>query len=78
MVERWIRRELGPQAQIRDAVEEIRATLKALARLAQNPPAPERVVVVDRRTPAWLIVCVTIATCASAAALVLSLWPGIV
>ncbi|RZJ02848.1 MAG: 2-polyprenylphenol 6-hydroxylase, partial [Brevundimonas sp.] len=78
VVERWIRRELGPQAQIRDAVEEVRATLKALAKLAQNPPAPERVVVVDRRTPVWLIVCVTVATCASAAALVLSLWPRIV
>lgn len=78
VVERWIRRELGPQAQIRDAVDELRATLKALAKLAQNPPAAQTVVVREARTPAWVIVCVTVAICASAAALVLSLWPAIV
>lgn len=78
VVERWIRRELGPQAQVRDAIAEVRATVKALARLAQSPPEPQTVVVQQTRTPAWLIVLVTVATCASAAALVLSLWPVIV
>ena len=78
VVERWIRRELGPQAQVRDAIEDIRATLKALSRLAQNPPPPQTVIIRERHTPAWVIVCVTLAMCASAAALVLSLWPGIV
>ena len=78
VVERWIRRELGPQAQVRDALEELRATLKALARLAQNPPAAATVVIRETRTPAWMIVTVTLAAAASAAALVLSLWPGIV
>lgn len=78
VVERWIRRELGPQAQIRDALDELRATLKALAKLAQTPPQPQTVVLRETRTPAWLIVCVTVAICASAAALVLSLWPAIV
>ncbi|RZJ97838.1 MAG: ubiquinone biosynthesis protein UbiB, partial [Brevundimonas sp.] len=78
VVERWIRRELGPQAQIRDAIEELRATLKALSKLAQNPPQARTVIVREARTPVWVIVCVTVATCASMAALVLSLWPAIV
>jgi ubiquinone biosynthesis protein len=78
VVERWIRRELGPQAQIRDALEELRATLKALSKLAQNPPQAQTVIVREARTPVWVIVCVTIAICASTAALVLSLWPAIV
>ena len=78
VVERWIRRELGPQAQVRDALEELRATLRALSKLAQNPPEARTVVVQEMRTPAWMIVAVTVAVCASAAALVLSLWPAIV
>jgi ubiquinone biosynthesis protein len=78
VVERWIRRELGPQAQVRDAVEEIRATLKALSRLARNPPQTQTVVIREAYTPAWLVVCVTLALTAAAAALVLSLWPAIV
>jgi len=78
VVERWIRRELGPHAQVRDALEELRDTLKALSRLAQNPPQPQTVVIRETRTPAWAIVGVTLAVAASAAALVLSLWPVIV
>ncbi|GAA0614413.1 2-polyprenylphenol 6-hydroxylase [Brevundimonas kwangchunensis] len=78
VVERWIRRELGPQAQIRDAVDELRATLKALSKLAQNPPTASTVIVREPRTPVWVIVGVTVAVCASVAALVLSLWPAIV
>ncbi len=78
VVERWIRRELGPQAQVRDAIEEIRATLKALSRLAQDPPQPQTVVIREAYTPAWMVVAVTLAGAAAAAALVLSLWPAIV
>jgi len=78
VVERWIRRELGPQAQVRDAIEEARATLKALARLARNPPQPQTVVIREAHTPAWIIVCVTLALAAAVSALVLSLWPAIV
>jgi ubiquinone biosynthesis protein len=77
IVERWIRRELGPQAQVRDALEEVRATLKALSRLAQDPPSPQTIIIREVRTPAWAIVGVTLALAASAAALVLSLWPAI-
>jgi len=75
IVERWIRRELGPQAQVRDALEEIRATLKALSRLAQDPPGPQTIVIRETRTPGWAVVGVTLALAASRAALVLSLWP---
>jgi ubiquinone biosynthesis protein len=78
VVERWIRRELGPQAQVRDAIDELRVTLKALARLAQTPPRPQTVVIRQARTPAWVVVAATLAAVASAAALVLSLWPGMV
>ena len=78
VVERWIRRELGPQAQVRDAIQELRDTLKAISHLVQNPSPPQTVVLRETRTPAWLIVGVTVAVCASGAALVLSLWPGIV
>jgi ubiquinone biosynthesis protein len=78
VVERWIRRELGPQAQIRDAVDELRATLRALAKLAQDPPQAQTVVIREAHTPAWLVVGVTVAVGASVAALVLSLWPAIV
>ena len=40
--------------------------------------AAATVVIRETRTPAWMIVTVTVAGAASAAALVLSLWPGIV
>jgi ubiquinone biosynthesis protein len=78
VVERWIRRELGPQAQARDAIEDLRATLRALSRLAQNPPATRTVVIRETRVPAWMAAAVTLAVCAAGAALVLSLWPAIV
>ncbi|WP_372707055.1 2-polyprenylphenol 6-hydroxylase [Brevundimonas sp.] len=77
VVETWIRRELGPQARVRDAIGEFRATLKSISRLAQDPPRAETVVIRESRTPVWMIVMVTVATCASVTALVLSLWPGI-
>ncbi|GAA0641086.1 2-polyprenylphenol 6-hydroxylase [Brevundimonas lenta] len=78
VVERWIRRELGPQAVIRDAIEELRATLRALSKMAQNPPQPQTVIIREAHTPTWLVVSATVATLASIAALVLSLWPSIV
>ena len=78
VVERWIRRELGPAAQARDMVDDLLTTFKALSHLAQNPPAASRVEVATTPVPAWLVVCVTVAMITSTAALVLSLWPGIV
>lgn len=73
VVEAWIRRELGPQAQVRDLIEEMRVTLKALARLAQSPPEPV-VIVQPQPMPRWMSVCVGIAMLAALAALVLSIW----
>ncbi|MFC0634083.1 2-polyprenylphenol 6-hydroxylase [Brevundimonas balnearis] len=76
VVERWIRRELGPQAQARDALEETVATLKALSRLIQDPPVSEPVVA-EMRFPRWLQAWIALVTLAAAAALVLSLWQAI-
>jgi len=78
VVEAWIRRELGPAAQVRDMAEDLMATLKALSHLARNPPEDRTVVIETRVTPLWLKLCVGAAILASAAALVLSLWPSIV
>ncbi|MNN78977.1 putative ubiquinone biosynthesis protein UbiB [compost metagenome] len=78
VVERWIKRELGPQAQIRETVEEALATLKALSHLAQNPPQSQTLVIEKAGTRPWVVAAVTVAVCASVAALVLTLWPMIV
>jgi len=75
VVERWIRRELGPQAQARDALNEILAAARALSRLVQEPPRPTTVVMEKPGTPAWLAASVTVAVIAALAALGLSLWP---
>ncbi|QTN19854.1 2-polyprenylphenol 6-hydroxylase [Brevundimonas sp. AJA228-03] len=77
VVERWITRELGPRAQIRDGLKEVLAGARALSRLVQDPPAPQTVIVEPTRTPTWIVVCITAATTMSAAALVLSLWTRI-
>ncbi|MBJ7486164.1 MAG: 2-polyprenylphenol 6-hydroxylase [Brevundimonas sp.] len=74
VVERWILRELGPKAQIRDGVRELISGAKALSRLVQDPPVAAPTVVQVVQTPRWLVVCVVIATAASVGALILSLW----
>ncbi|WP_292085456.1 MULTISPECIES: 2-polyprenylphenol 6-hydroxylase [unclassified Brevundimonas] len=78
VVERWIKRELGPQAQIKETIEEALATLKALSHLAQNPPQSQTLVIEKAGTRPWVVAAVTVAVCASVAALVLTLWPMIV
>ena len=75
VVERWIRRELGPQAQARDALNEMVAAARAIVRLVQEPPRPAAVVIEKPGTPAWLTTSVTVAVIAALAALGLSLWP---
>ena len=77
VVAAWIRRELGPQAQVRDLLEEARAVLKALARQAQTPQAPAEVTVIRPRGNMERIVAFA-ALLAAGAALVLSLWPHMV
>ncbi len=76
VVERWITRELGPKAQVRDGLREIMSGARALSRLVQDPPQATTVVVERVRTPTWLAVCVVVATTLSAAALIVSLWTG--
>ena len=75
VVERWIRRELGPQAQARDALNEVIAAARALSRLIQDPPAPTAMVIEKPRTPAWVAASLTVAVVAALTALGLSLWP---
>ena len=74
VVERWIARELGPRAQVRDGLKELIGGARALSRMVQDPPAPQQTVVQVTRVPRWLSACVVVATGASLAALVLSLW----
>ncbi|MEG0820023.1 MAG: ubiquinone biosynthesis protein UbiB, partial [Brevundimonas sp.] len=78
VVERWIKRELGPQTQIKQTVEEALATLKALSQLVQNPSQSQTLVIEKAGTRPWVVAAVTVAVCASVAALVLTLWPMIV
>ena len=77
VVERWIRRELGVQAQAKEVIEDVRDTLRALSQFAQNPPQNQTLVVERSHTPAWVVAVVTASACAAAAALALSLWPFI-
>ncbi|MBU1325959.1 MAG: 2-polyprenylphenol 6-hydroxylase [Alphaproteobacteria bacterium] len=76
VVAAWIRRELGPQAQVRDLLEEARAVLKALARQARTPPQTA-VVAETPSPPAWPAVLAVVGFVAGTSALVLSLWPRI-
>jgi len=53
VVRRWIARELSPAAKVREFADEAARTLKALARLAEAPPAAgEPVVAVVEQRPA--------------------------
>lgn len=75
VVERWIKRELGPQAQAKDALNELVSAARAISRLVQEPPRPTTVVIEKSGTPAWLVVSVTVAVIAALTSLGLSLWP---
>ena len=46
--------------------------------LAQNPPQAQTLVIEKAGTRPWVVAAVTVAVCASVAALVLTLWPMIV
>jgi len=75
VVEAWILLDLGPRAKVRDGLNDILASARAISRLVQDPPPTQTVVIERTRTPRWLAACVIVATGASVAALVLSLWP---
>ncbi len=78
IVERWIRRELGPANQVKETLDEALATMKALSQLVQNPPQAQTVVIQKSEPRAWTVAALTLAVCASISALVLTLWPGII
>jgi ubiquinone biosynthesis protein len=74
VVERWIRRELGPQAQVRDALEEVVTGLRALShriRREADDTAAAPVMVVPRASP-WPMVLSLAALAMATTALVLS------
>ncbi len=50
----------------------------ALSRRVQNPPQSQTLVIDKAGTRPWVVAAVTVAVCASVAALVLTLWPMIV
>lgn len=77
IVERWIKRELGPTNQVKEGLEEALATMRALSQFVQNPPQAQTVVVQNTTPKPAMVVAVTVAVCASIGALVLTLWPGI-
>lgn len=72
VVEAWISRELGPRAQVRDALKEAADTARAFARLVQAPPQPTTVVV-HKSAAAWPLALSLMAVALAAAALILSL-----
>lgn len=72
VVEAWIARELGPAAQVRDALNEAAETARALSRLIRSPPEL-KVELQERPGTRWALVISTLALGLAAAALVLSL-----
>ena len=80
VVERWIRRELGPAAQARDLLEEATTTLRALSRLVQEADARPQPAVDVRVTknPRGANIAIGLALTASLLALVLTLWERMV
>lgn len=72
VVEAWIARELGPAAQVRDALNEAAETTRALSRLIRSPPEL-KVELQERPGTRWTLVMSALALGLAAAALVLSL-----
>ena len=71
VVEAWIARELGPKAQMRDALNEAAETARALSRLVRSPPEL-KVQLEERPGPRWALIMSALALGIAAAALVLS------
>ena len=71
VVERWVRRELGPAARVRDLAEDGLRAVHALARLAEAP-APQTVVVERRVDRNWAAALIALAALAVALAALLA------
>ena len=68
VVRRWITRELSPVAKVRDFADEALKALRAIARLAEAPPATVAVVVAPKPRPlAWFAAGAAVAVLAFAA-----------
>ena len=71
---RWIGRELSPTAKARDFAEEALRAIKALARLADTPPAPAPVLVDRQHT--WPLLWFMVGAATAGAAFVTGLLLG--
>ncbi|MDO1558881.1 2-polyprenylphenol 6-hydroxylase [Brevundimonas sp. 2R-24] len=72
VVEAWMRRELGPGAQAREALDEVRAAIRGFARLAEQPPTA--VAVAESKGPGlWPLILSLVALGAAGVAVYLSL-----
>jgi ubiquinone biosynthesis protein len=71
VVERWVARELGPAARLRDFAREGRRAVEGLARLAEAPSQPQTVIV-ERRALPWLPLLVAVAALGTAVAALLT------
>ncbi|WP_419253534.1 2-polyprenylphenol 6-hydroxylase [Caulobacter sp. ErkDOM-YI] len=68
VVRRWITRELSPAAKVRDFADEALKALRAIARLAETPPAAVAVVAASKPRPlAWFAAGALVAVLAFAA-----------
>ena len=72
VVERWIREELGPTAQVRDGLAELKRAVKGVIRLVETPPQPPVVIEAEPRRDGATIVLALAAVVLALAALVVA------
>lgn len=68
VVRRWMARELSPATRVRRLAEEAEIAIRNLARLAENPPAPTAVAVVEERREGGALLWFALGALASGAA----------
>ncbi|WP_334160644.1 2-polyprenylphenol 6-hydroxylase [Phenylobacterium sp.] len=68
VVRRWMARELSPATRVRRLAEEAETAVRNLARLAENPPAPTAVAVVEERRGGGALLWFALGALASGAA----------
>lgn len=68
VVRRWMARELSPATRIRRLAEEAEIAIRNLARLAENPPSPTAVAVVEERREGGALLWFALGALASGAA----------
>ena len=68
VVRRWMARELSPATRVRRLAEDAEIAIRNLARLAENPPAPTAVAVVEERREGGALLWFALGALASGAA----------